>query len=71
MLPNVIHEVAIANTVVIAAGAPIIPNVAAGSGQVATGALATVAGAGLLIGVCLIGGTGNAGGTVKARFIGV
>jgi carbonic anhydrase/acetyltransferase-like protein (isoleucine patch superfamily) len=70
MISSVIHECVIKNTVVIAAGAPIIPASAA-AGQIDTGTLATVAAAGTLIGVCLSGGTGNAGGTVKARFIGI
>jgi len=69
-LPGNIHEVPIKNTIVIAAGAPIVA-AAASAGNVDTGTLATVAAAGTLIGVCLVGGTGNAGGTVKARFIGI
>src|SRR6266568_5041802 len=71
VLPGAVHEVTIFNAVTIAAGAPVIPHVAAANGTVDTGTLATVAAAGVLIGVCLVGGTGNAGGTVKARFIGI
>jgi len=62
-----VHEVLIQNTIVIAAGAPII---AGTTGFVNTGTLATVAAAGTLIGICIRGGTGD-GSTVKARFIGV
>ena len=69
-LPGMVHECAIKNTVVIAAGNPIIA-AAASPGNIDTGTLATVAAAGTLIGIALTGGTGNAGGTVKARFIGV
>jgi hypothetical protein len=61
------HEVLIQNTIVIAAGAPII---AGTTGFVNTGTLATVAAAGTLLGICTKGGTGD-GTTVKARFIGV
>jgi len=61
------HEVLIQNAAVIAAGAPII---AGTTGFVNTGALATVAAAGTLLGICVKGGTGD-GTTVKARFIGV
>ena len=68
MVSSVVHEVAIQNTIDIAAGAPIIAGTA---GSVNTGTLATVAGAGTLLGICLAGGTGNAGLTVKARFIGI
>jgi hypothetical protein len=68
MLSSVVHEVAIQNTIVIASGAPIIAGTA---GTVNTGTLATVAAAGTLLGICSVGGTGNAGLTVKARFIGV
>jgi len=69
-MPGNVHELVIKNTVVIAAGNPIIA--ASGSaGNVDTGTLATVAAAGTLIGICIQGGTGNAGGTVKARFVGV
>ena len=62
------HEIVIQNTIVIAAGAPIIAGTA---GTVNTGTLATVAAAGTLLGICVTGGTGNAGGTVKARFVGI
>jgi hypothetical protein len=65
-----VHEVAIKNTVAIAAGAPIVA-AASAAGKVDTGTLATVAAAGTLIGVCVKGGTGNAGGTVLARFVGI
>jgi predicted RecA/RadA family phage recombinase len=68
MISSVIHELPIQNTIAIAAGAPVIAGTA---GSVATGTLATVAGAGTLLGICLTGGTGNAGLTVKARFMGI
>lgn len=68
ILPGMIHEVLIKNTVVIAAGAPIIASSVAG--LVDTGTLATVAAAGTLLGIALKGGTGD-GTTVKARFIGL
>lgn len=72
LLPGLIHEVIIANTVVIAPGSPIKPFIGALAGTVDTGTLATVAAAGLHIGTCLVGGTGVAAAPfVKARFIGV
>lgn len=69
ILAGEVHEVLITNTIVIAAGAPVIADAA---GAVKTGTLATVAAAGTLLGICLIGGTGVAVAPfVKARFIGL
>src|SRR5258708_24778729 len=68
MVSSVVHEVAIHNTIVIAAGAPIIAGTA---GSVNTGTLATVAGAGTPLGVCLAGRPGTAGRTVQARVDGL
>src|SRR5258708_18919699 len=64
MVSSVVHEVAIQNTIVIAAGAPIIAGTA---GSVNTGTLATVAGAGTLLRVCPARGTRNARPTLQAR----
>jgi len=65
-ITGVEHEVTITGAVVIAANNPII---AAASGQVNTGTLATVAAAGTLLGVCTRGGTGGSA-TPTARFVG-
>lgn len=70
VLPGMIHEVLIKNTIVMAAGAPVIPASAAGLVDFDATSLAHAAAAGTLIGICLKGGTGD-GTTVKARFIGV
>lgn len=67
LISGVIHEVTIQGAVAIAAGAPIIAGTA---GTINTGTLATVAGAGTFLGVCIVGGTGGSG-TGKARFVGV
>ncbi len=69
LISSVVHEIAIQNTIVLAANSPVIAGTA---GTVALGStLAAAAAAGTLIGICTVGGTGNAGGTVKARFIGI
>lgn len=62
-----VHEITIQGAVAIAAGVPIIAGTA---GTINTGALATVAAAGTLLGICTVAGTGGVG-TGKARFIGV
>jgi hypothetical protein len=70
VLPGMIHELAITGSVAIAAGDDIV---AAASGQINKGTLATDAGTGLLLGICVRGGTGGATGTPgagKARFVG-
>lgn len=67
LLSGLVHEVTIQGVVAIAAGAPVIAGTA---GTINTGVLATVAGAGTLLGICLVGGTGGTG-SGKARFIGV
>jgi Uncharacterized conserved protein (DUF2190) len=69
LLPGVIHETPIENTVVVVAGSPLAASTTAG--RIKIGVLATIAGNGTLIGIALVGGTGNAGGTVLARWIGV
>ena len=66
LISSVIHEVTIQGVVAIAAGAPIIAGTA---GTINTGTLATVAAAGTLLGICIVGGTGGTG-SGKARFIG-
>ena len=65
-LPGVIHEIAPQGAVALTAGNPVI---AGTTGLINPGALATVAAAGTLLGICTRGGTG--GGTPpKAQFIG-
>jgi len=63
-ITGVEHEISPTGVVAIAAGNPIK---GAAAGLIDTGVLATLAGAGTLIGTCTRGGTG---GTSKARFIG-
>jgi hypothetical protein len=61
------HEVTCQGVVAIAANNPIIPGT---TGFINTGALATVAAAGTLIGICTRGGTGGTGAGT-ARFMGI
>lgn len=69
ILPGMVHELPITGTTVVSAGDDIVP---AAAGQVSKNVLATDAASGLLIGMCIRGGTGGqAGSAGKARFIGV
>jgi hypothetical protein len=63
------HELPVQNTLVVAAGGAVVAGTAGTIGPGST--LGAAAAAGTLLGIALTGGTGNAGGTVKARFIGV
>jgi hypothetical protein len=63
-LSGVIHEVTVQGVLVLAAGNDVI---AGTTGFIKAGTLATDAGAGTLIGMCVKGATGPA----KARFVGV
>lgn len=67
VLPGMIHEVLILSADVMPAGGDVI---AATTGFVKHGTLATDAAAGTLLGICTKGGTGD-GTTVKAQFIGL
>lgn len=68
-LSGYVHELAIQNTLVVAAGGPVVAGTAGTIGPGST--LAAAAAAGTLLGIGLTGGTGNAGLTVKARFLGI
>jgi hypothetical protein len=68
-LPGYTHETAVLNAAVIAAGGTVISGAA---GTINTGgSLATAGAAGTLLGIALTAGTGNAGGTVLVRWIGL
>lgn len=62
-----IHVTVVENAQVIAAGGPII---AGATGFVKSGVLAATSAAGTWLGTCLVGGTGDAAGTVTATWIG-
>lgn len=66
-IAGVVHRTVIESGEVVAAGGPII---AGATGFVKSGVLAATAAAGTLLGICLTGGTGDAGGTVYATWIG-
>jgi hypothetical protein len=70
MLPGAIHELVVVNTSAVVAGGPVVAG-AGGQLAVAPSTLAAAAAAGTLIGIALTTATGNAGGTIKARFLGV
>jgi len=68
LLPGYIHELPPTSAVAVAAGNAVVADA---NGRINTATLATAAAAGTLIGICVRGATGNAGGTAKARFLGV
>jgi len=67
LIPGNLHEIAITSAGVLAAGNAVQADAA---GRCTVGTLATLAAAGTLLGYCVRGGTGNAGGTVFARVLG-
>ena len=69
-ISGVHHELVIENSAAVAVGGPITASASA-AGRIKSGTLATLAAAGMLLGVATTSGTGDSGGTVRARFVGV